>query len=428
MAPRLAARYLFVTPAWLARPGTFIQTKNMNSSVLTFVKNFRGLAGLKAFARHFLAAETPPLSRAERWRSMFGALAGVGISGLAMHAMPIGSHWLIAPVGASAVILYALSHSPLAQPWPVFGSYLVAAIVGLACAALIPSPQFAAALAVAASIWLSARLNCIHPPGGAVALFIVLDGPYSPTRMGLTLGLVMLNAVAMLLAALLVNNLLPGRRYPFSQKRNEYNVHGTRDSAPLARIGLNHTDLESAVQALDTFVDVQEDELVELYNLAVDHAFDRHIGLACGDIMSRDVVTVQFGTELEEAWTQLRAHKIKALPVVDNYGRLIGILTAADYLRQMDDTTAAGLAVRLQGLLRRTPGVNSEKSEVAGQIMTANVYAARTDTPISELVHHLSEKGLHHIPVLDDKRRVLGMVTQSDVIAALYKRVALSSA
>ena len=182
------------------------------------------------------------------------------------------------------------------------------------------------------------------------------------------------------------------------------------------------------MQALDTFVDVQEDELVELYNLAVDHAFDRHIGLSCGDIMSRDVVTVQFGTELEEAWTQLRAHKIKALPVVDNYGRLIGILTAADYLRQMDDTTAAGLAVRLQGLLRRTPGVNSEKSEVVGQIMTANVYAARTDTPISELVHHLSEKGLHHIPVLDDKRRVLGMVTQSDVIAALYKRIALSSA
>ena len=73
-------------------------------------------------------------------------------------------------------------------------------------------------------------------------------------------------------------------------------------------------------------------------------------------------------------------------------------------------------------------GVNSEKAEVAGQIMSAEVYAARTDTPISELVHHLSEKGLHHVPVLDEKRRVLGMVTQSDVVAALYKRIALSTA
>jgi CBS domain-containing membrane protein len=144
--------------------------------------------------------------------------------------------------------------------------------------------------------------------------------------------------------------------------------------------------------------------------------------------MSRDVVTVQFGTELEEAWTQLRAHKIKALPVVDSFERVIGILTVADYLRQMDDTTAAGLAVRLQGFLKRTPGTNSEKAEVVGQIMTINVYAAHIDTPIAELVHHLSDQGLHHIPVVDDKRRVLGMVTQSDIIAALYKRIALSTA
>ncbi|MGA7179357.1 MAG: HPP family protein [Thiobacillaceae bacterium] len=332
------------------------------------------------------------------------------------------------PVGASAVILYALSHSPLAQPWSVIGSYLAATAAALASAAFIPVPQLAAAAAVAASIWLMARLNCIHPPGGALALFIVLDGPYTPARMGLTFGLVVLNVAVMLLAAILVNNVLLRRRYPYSLKGGGTNLHATRDSPPLARIGLTHEDLESSIKVLDTFVDVKEDELVQLYNLAVDHAFDRHVGLSCGDIMSRDVVTVLFSTELEHAWTQLRAHKIKALPVVDNFGGLIGILTVADYLRQLDDTTAAGLAVRLQGFLKRTPGTNSEKAEVVGQIMTINVYAAHVDTPIADLVHNLSGKGLHHIPVVDDRRRVLGMVTQSDVIAALYKRIALSTA
>ena len=60
--------------------------------------------------------------------------------------------------------------------------------------------------------------------------------------------------------------------------------------------------------------------------------------------------------------------------------------------------------------------------------MTAQVYAARADTPISELVLNLSDKGMHHIPVLDETRKVVGMVTQSDVIAALYKRIALARA
>jgi len=384
---------------------------------------------LKHFAHHYLLADSPALSPPERRRSVLGALIGMGLCGLLLHAMPVGSHWLITPVGASMVILYALPHSPMAQPWPLLGSYLVATLAGLASAALIPVPQVAAAVAVAASIWLMARLNCIHPPGGALALFLVLEGgAASPAQVGQTLGLVLLNVAAMLLAALLVNNLLLKRRYPFNRAAAAASLHQTRDAAPLARVGLSHEDLDSAVRALDTFVDIQENELVQLYNLAVDHAFERHLGLSCGDIMSRDVVTVVFATELEEAWNKLRAHKIKALPVVDSFGRLIGILTVADFLRQMDDTTAAGLAVRLQGLLRRTPGENSEKAEVVGQIMTADVYAACADTPIADLVRNLSDKNLHHIPVLDESRRVLGMVTQSDLIAALYRRIALLAA
>lgn len=383
---------------------------------------------MRSFARRFLLADTPPMSKAERWRAAWGALFGLAISGFLTHTMPIGHHWLIAPVGASAVILYGLSHSPLAQPWSVIGSYLIATLAALACSTFIPSPPIAAAAAVAASIWLMACLNCMHPPGGALALMLVLDAPYDQAKATLTVELVLLNLMVMLLAALLVNNLVLRRRYPYNMKPAEQSLHATEDVMPTRRIGLTHADLESAVQTLDTFIDVQENELVQLYNLAVDHAFARHSGLTCGDIMSRDVVSVKFETELETAWNQLRTHKIKALPVVDSLSRLIGILTVADFLRQMDDTTSAGLAVRLQGLLRRTPGPNSEKAAVIGQIMTETVFSVRIETPIAELVHQLSDKGLHHIPVVDEGQRVLGMVTQSDIIAALYKHIALSRA
>ena len=144
--------------------------------------------------------------------------------------------------------------------------------------------------------------------------------------------------------------------------------------------------------------------------------------------MSRDVMTVHFDTDLEQAWNLLRLHKIKSLPVVDTFGNLIGIATVADFFRQMDDTSAAGLAVRLQGLLRRTPGLTSEKAEVVGQIMTSQVFSATPSTPVAQLVAHVSEKGMAHIPVVDDNRKVVGIVTQSDMLAALYKRLAMSEA
>lgn len=182
------------------------------------------------------------------------------------------------------------------------------------------------------------------------------------------------------------------------------------------------------MQAVGTFVDIQENELVRIYNLAVDNAFARHMAVSCRDVMARDIVTVTSATELEQAWNLLRRHKVKALPVVDGLRRVMGIVTVADFLRQLDDTTAAGLATKLQGLLRRTPGINAEKAEVVGQIMSTEVKTAHEDTPVAELAHQLSDRGLHHIPVVDERQTLVGMVTQSDLIAALYRRIALASA
>lgn len=385
------------------------------------------IQGFYGRLRSLLLADTPSLSVAERRRSTVGALLSVGLCSGLLHVLPGSAYWLLAPMGASTVILLALSHSPLAQPWPVIGSYLCATLAGLACALLIPQPQLAAAVAVAACVWFMARLNCIHPPAGALALLLVLDQKALTAALSHTLALVALNVALLLAAALLVNNLVLRRPYPYRPQPAARSRHGTQDAPPIQRSSLDHADLAHAVRTLDIFVDVREDELVELYNLAVEHAFGRHLGLTCGDIMSRDIVSAEFSTELEQAWQQLRQHKIKAMPVVDGFNHLIGIVTVADFLRQVDDTTAAGLAVSLQGLLRRTPGMTSEKAEVVGQIMSSEVHAVRADTPVADLVSHLSDKSLHHIPVLDDSRRVLGMVTQSDLIAALYKRVALAS-
>ncbi|OYU44255.1 MAG: hypothetical protein CFE44_13930 [Burkholderiales bacterium PBB4] len=337
--------------------------------------------------------------------------------------MPLDTHWLLAPVGASVVTLFVQLHSPVAQPWPLLGSYLVATVTGLVCTHWIGHPVLAEGLAVALSIWMMARLNCIHPPGGALALLIVLNAPYSTASMVQTAELVALNVVALLAAALLINQGVLRRRYPHSSPAAT--PHQTQDLPPIERMGLVHADLASAVQTLNTFVDVQESELVEIYILAVDHAFGRQVGLSCADVMSRDVVTAHFDTDLGLAWQQLRQHKIKSLPVVDRFERLIGIVTLADFLKQMDTRTPSGIAAQLQILLKRTPGPNSKKPEVVGQIMTADVFTAYPETPLSELIRQVAQKSRNHVPVIDSRRKVVGMVTQSDLLVALFKTIAL---
>lgn len=383
---------------------------------------------LKHFARHYLIADTPPLAAGERRKSALGALVGLAAAGSLLALAPAGSVWLVAALGATAIILFALPHSPLAQPWSVLGGYLGATVFALAAAALVPSAIAAGALALGATVWFMTRCRCIHPPGGALVLLVVAEGAPTADHALQLMAVVLANALAVLLVAVVINNLLLRRRYPHCRADPPAGRHATADAPPSERTGLSHADLDHAVQAVGTFVDIQEQELVTIYNLAVGHAFERHLGLSCGDIMARDVVSVEFATELEQAWNLLRRHKIKALPVVDGFGRVIGIVTVADFLRQLDDTTAAGLAVRLQGFLRRTPGESSEKAEVVGQIMTQDVYTGTVATPVAELVHQLSDSGLHHIPVVDETKKLVGMVTQSDLIAALYRRVALGVA
>ncbi len=377
-----------------------------------------------------MVADVPPLSAGERWRSFFGVLFGLTLAGLLVIWLPLpgANHWLIAPVGASALILFALPHSPLAQPWSLLGGYFVATLSAVVASYFLPTPALASVAAVAACAWLMIRFRCLHPPGGALAFLIVFENIHTSDQFLQTFLLVGVNALMLLIGALLVNNLVLRRRYPHCRAEPSAKSRGTRDLRPIERTGLSHEDLRAAVRKVDTFLDIQDNDLLRVYNMAVEHAFARHLGVCCGDVMARDIVTVEFATELQEAWTSLRAFRVHALPVIDRSShRLLGIVTVADFLRQIDATRVASLAGKIQGLLKRTPGDTSEKAEVVGQIMTALPFTVRADTPVIEAVKQLSDGGFHHVPVVNEKMHVIGMLTQSDLIAALYKHIALEN-
>ncbi|WMP18749.1 HPP family protein [Thiothrix lacustris] len=156
-------------------------------------------------------------SHLEKWISAIGgmfSLMGVMLISHASLGLNGGS-MLVASMGASAVLLFAVPHGALSQPWPVLGGHVISAFIGVTCAKFVPDPTLAAGLAVAVAIGVMHYLNCIHPPGGATALSAVIGGQ-AVHELGYQYLLtpVLINAVTILLIAIAFNYPFRWRRYP----------------------------------------------------------------------------------------------------------------------------------------------------------------------------------------------------------------------
>ena len=372
----------------------------------------------------FLPSSTS-VDRYERMRASAGALFGIVLTGLVCYLIlgkDPASFWLIAPMGASSVLLFAVPSSPLAQPWSLIGGNLVAALVGVTCTKLVGEPILAAGLAISLAIGGMFMLRCIHPPSGAVALTAVLGGP-ALHHLGYWFVVVpvMLNSFILLFTALFYNN-ATRRRYPHKAAVPPPNRPDTIDATPMDRVGITPNDLDAVLARYNQVLDISREDLESILEQTEMQAHRRRFGdLRCKDVMSKDVIIAEFGTPLSDAWHRLHDHKVTALPVIDRANRVIGIITKADFLEHADVKPHAGLTERLTELIRPSRQTHTDKEEVVGQIMTTEVHTALESQPLVELVELMSDQRVHQLPIVNDQGKLVGILTQSDMIAALYE-------
>ena len=373
---------------------------------------------INALSTSFLVAPLH-VDNKERWRAFLGASFGIVLTAVASRWLQGGGApvvWLVAPMGASAVIVFALPASPMAQPWAVLGGNTISALAGIACANTIADPALAASVGVGSAVALMFLFRCLHPPGGATALLVVI---LHITSYKFALYPVLLNATLLVIAGMIYNN-LTGRAYPHTQRAP---VTSSRELGESSRF--SPADLDVALARYNQVLDVSRDDLTVLLHHAELAAYQRNMGeLRCADIMSPDPLAVQFGTDLNEAWSLMRQRHIKALPVIDRSRRIVGIVTPADFMRQIDLDEHQSIGMRLKTFLQRDGSSHSDKSEVVGQIMTRRVQVANLNKHAIELVPLFSKGGHQHIPVIDDENRLVGIITQSDLLRALYRAVA----
>lgn len=339
-----------------------------------------------------------PLRPREIGRASLGAIVGIAACGvlarLAADGALSASPLLVAPVGASAVLVFAVPASPLAQPRAVIGGNMVSAVVGVTCALTLGHPLLAASVAVGAAIMAMAALGCLHPPGGAVALGAALAATSSQPidyRYAILVGLCSWLIVASgRLYAKVTKHSYPHRATKAAS------VHKTRDGPAAGRVGYTAADLDRALAQYGDLLDVSRDDLDALFRQVEVQASQRiHAQIRCGEIMSRDVISVEASQTAASALAYLQQHDLRTAPVIDDRGRVVGMVRRAELLAAGDRTVAT--------------------------MLDPFVHKVMASTAIEALLPILSSGAVHEAMVVDEDRVLVGIITQTDLLAVLYR-------
>jgi CBS-domain-containing membrane protein len=219
----------------------------------------------------FLGIDFNHISHKERLISALGAFLGIGGILLVTTYYVDAGHaaLLVASMGASAVLLFAVPHGALSQPWPVLGGHVISAVIGVTIASLVSDEVVAASLAVGLAVGAMHYLRCIHPPGGATAVSAVIGGA-EVHELGYQFVFtpVLLNVLVILLIAIIFNYVFEWRRYPAYLQQLRRKEKKLEEQAKTTKGGISHEDFVYALSEVDSFIDVSEDDLLYIYDLA----------------------------------------------------------------------------------------------------------------------------------------------------------------
>jgi len=186
---------------------------------------------------------------------------------------------------------------------------------------------------------------------------------------------------------------------------------------------LSKDDLRAALVEMKTFVDVTEEDLKKIYEIALRHARARVAAqIPVKDVMIRNVISISPDKDLHEAARVLSENKISGMPVIDKKNRVIGVISEADIL------ILAGMqrGHTFKDILRNILGepVSARKSgDKVADVMSFPPITSKADDDIAEVAHILSERRIKRLPVVDDDGNLVGIVSRADIVRALSKKV-----
>ncbi len=188
------------------------------------------------------------------------------------------------------------------------------------------------------------------------------------------------------------------------------------------------TDFQQALNSMDTFIDITVDDLMSLTQRAEQLANRRTTeAIGVSRVMSQPVRTVHPQTPLTVAAHLMVSERISGLPVVDDAGHLVGIITEADFLlalgvpaHQPHHTLWQTLESMFSHLTHH--GELEAPDTPVTEHMVKNVVCVHPEQDLHDVIEVMKRNSVKRVVVCDRERRVLGMVTRSDLVRIFFDR------
>jgi CBS domain-containing membrane protein len=188
----------------------------------------------------------------------------------------------------------------------------------------------------------------------------------------------------------------------------------------MGNVDLTDKDIYEAMKSMPGYLDITPGDFKELYCYAHRQAVERIArSVLARDMMTREVIAVRPDTPLHEVAEVMGRRGISGVPVVDEDTRVLGVISEKDFLTRMGDESPKNfMAVIASCLKSKGCIVLPIRAKRAQEIMSLPAVTVCEDTAFSDIVSVMAQKSINRVPVVDQKGRLVGIVTRNDLIAA----------
>ncbi len=184
---------------------------------------------------------------------------------------------------------------------------------------------------------------------------------------------------------------------------------------------ISDKDLRAALEEMKTYIDITEEDLKKIYEIALRHAQQRLAAkISVGEAMTKSVIAVKKEDYFHEAARLLSEHNISGMPVVDKENIVIGVVSEADILF----TAGIKRGHSFKDILRHVfgePLPERREGNKIKDIMSSPAIVIKADADIKEAARILDGKRIKRLPVVDEEHKLIGIISRADIVRTIGK-------